>query len=85
MNLGIFIASQISYSKNSYLKIFLYGRVVKLVYTPALGAGEATHGGSSPLSPTLELILAQSRKSEQSEQSSVRRVARTPTVKNGTP
>ena len=29
-----------------------FGRVVKLVDTPALGAGAARLGGSSPLSPT---------------------------------
>jgi 23S rRNA pseudouridine1911/1915/1917 synthase len=31
--------------------------VVKLADTPALGAGGATHGGSSPLSPTMKIIF----------------------------
>ena len=34
-----------------------FGRVVKLAYTPALGAGGATRGGSSPLSPTMKIIF----------------------------
>jgi 23S rRNA pseudouridine1911/1915/1917 synthase len=37
------------------------GRVVKLADTPALGAGGATHGGSSPLSPTMIKIIFQNK------------------------